>query len=96
MRRLPWVVFSLLLVVAGCLVVYLAIVWRWVDCHSEAGSPCSSSSRYQIYASIVALLAGAMTLLESSRRRGRPLFWSLVALSAYAIWGFFVDLTFHG
>jgi len=65
LERLGWIVLSVLLLVAGCVVLYLAVVWRWVDCHAEAGSRCSSFSNYQIYASIGGLVAGAVALLES-------------------------------
>jgi hypothetical protein len=95
-KRLGWVVLSILLLVAGCFVLYLAVVWRWVDCHAESGSPCRSFSKYQIYASIGGLAAGALTLLESLRARGRPWLWLFVALAVYALWGYLVDRTFHG
>lgn len=87
---------SVLLLVAGCVVLYLAVVWRWVDCHAEAGSPCSAFSKYQIYASIGGLIAGVTALVESFRRRGRPLAWLVVALGVYAFWGYLVDRMVHG
>jgi hypothetical protein len=96
LERLGWVVLSVLLLVAGCFVLYLAVVWRWVDCHSESSSPCSSFSKYQIYASIAGLIAGAIALLDSLRWRGRPLIWLVAALGVYALWGYLVDRMVHG
>jgi hypothetical protein len=96
LERPRWVVLSILALVAGCFVLYLALVWRWVDCHAESGSPCSSFSKYQIYASLGGLGAGAVALLESLRLRGRPLLWLVLALGIYALWGYLVDRTFHG
>ena len=96
LERLGWILLSVLLLVAGCVVLYLAVVWRWVDCHAEAGSQCSSFSNYQIYASIGGLIAGAIALLESLRWRGRPLVWLVAALGVYAFWGYLVDRMVHG
>ena len=93
--RLGWLIASLCLVAAGCVVLYLAVVWRWVDCHAEAQSPCSSSSRYQLYAAIAGLAMGGITVVESARR-GRPVLWFVLASAAYAIWGYLIDRTFHG
>jgi len=94
--RLGWVVPAVLLLVASCVVLYLAFVWRWVDCYAESYSRCSSFSNYQIYASVGGLAAGAIALLESLRWRGRPLVWLIVALGVYALWGYLVDRMVHG
>jgi len=96
LERLGSVVLSVLLLVAGCFVLYLAVVSRWVDCHAELGSTCSSFSNYPIYASVGGLVAGAIALLESLRERGRPLIWLVAALGVYAFWGYLVDRMFHG
>ena len=93
---LGWVVLSVLLLVVGCFVLYLAVVWRWVDCHADLGSTCSSFSNNQIYASIGALVAGAIALLESLRWSGRPLIWLVAALGLYVFWGYLVDRMVHG
>ena len=94
--RLAWVLGSLVLLGAACFVLYMAVVLRWVDCHAEAQSPCSSSSRNQIYASLGALVMSGAALFASVGTRGRPLVWLLMALGAYAVWGYLVDRTFHG
>jgi len=57
LERLGSVVLSVLVLVASCFVLYLAVVWRWVDCNNELGSTCSSFSNYPIYASIGGLVA---------------------------------------
>jgi hypothetical protein len=66
-ERLGWVVLSVLLLVAGCFVLYLAVVWRWVDCHAESSSPCSSAAAFVVTAGVIAntrneLVAGSMVL----------------------------------
>jgi hypothetical protein len=96
LERLGSVVLSVLLLVAGCFVLYLAVVWRWVDCYAESSSRCSPFSNYQIYASIGGLVAGAIALLESLRERGRPVIWLVAALGVYALWGYLVDRMVHG
>lgn len=96
LERLGSVVLSVLVLVASCFVLYLAVVWRWVDCNNELGSTCSSFSNYPIYASIGGLVAGTIALLESLRERGRPRIWLVAVLGVYALWGYLVDRMFHG
>lgn len=95
--RSPWnVLLALASLAAALLVVYVAVVLRWVDCHDEAGSVCSAAGGYQLYAALVGLAPVLVMLVETLRRRGRPLVWLGVAAAVYAVWAVLADRTIHG
>ena len=96
-RRSPWIfVLALASLGAALFAVYVALVWRWVDCHDEADSVCSAAGGYQLYAALVGLAPVLVMLVETLRRRGRPLVWLGVAAAVYAVWAVLADRMIHG
>jgi hypothetical protein len=96
-RRSPWIFLLALASVAGALfAVYVALVWRWVDCNNESWSTCSRAGAYQLYAAFAGLVPAVVMLIESLRRRGRPLVWFGVAAAVYVVWAALADEMIHG
>jgi hypothetical protein len=82
---------------AGALAaVFVAFVWRWVDCNNEADSTCSAAGGYQLYAAVAGVVPVLVMLVEAFRRRGRPLVWFGVAAAVYAVWAGLADRMIHG
>jgi hypothetical protein len=96
-RRSPWIFLLALASLAGALfAVWVAYVWRWVDCNNESWDTCSPAGAYQLYAAIAGLVPVAVMLIESFRRRGHPLVWLGVAAAVYVVWGVLANEMIHG